>query len=104
MPMSAGAQHPRSPVDHGRRLTIWPTTDAGRWAVWLAAAFFPLVFAAALVPRAAALGFACGLAGGIAALVAIVSRRERGVIVFAALVPVVIGVAFALTQLITGTP
>jgi len=66
--------------------------------------FLPLVFAAALVPRAAALGFACGLAAGIAALVAIVGRRERGVIVFAALLPVVIGVAFALTQLIIGTP
>ena len=102
--MGAEAQHPRSPVDHGRRMTIWPTTNAGLWAAGLGAAFFPLVFAAALVPRAAALGFACGLAGGIVALVAIVRRRERGVIVFAALLPLVIAVAFALTQLITGTP
>lgn len=43
----------------------------------LAAAFFPLVFAAAVVPRGAALGFVFGLAGGVAALMAIVRDRER---------------------------
>jgi hypothetical protein len=34
--------------------------------------FFPLVFAAAVVPIGAALGFVCAPAGGAAALVAIV--------------------------------
>jgi hypothetical protein len=79
--MSVGVEHPRSPVKHGPRITILPTTDLGWWAVVLAAAFFPLVFAAAVVPGAAALGFVCGLAGGVAALMAIVRHRagrDRG--------------------------
>jgi hypothetical protein len=101
--MSVRAEHPRSPVKHRRR-TILPTTNLGRWAVGLATAFFPLVFAAAVVPRVAALGFICGLTGGVAALIAIVRDRERAVIVFAALVPLAIAVAFVLAELISGNP
>jgi hypothetical protein len=93
--VSVGAEHPGRPVRHPR-IPILPTTHLGRWAVGLAAAFFPLVFAAAVVPRGAALGFVCGLAGGAAALVAIVRDRERAVIVFAALAPLAIAVAFLL--------
>ena len=100
--MSVGAEHPRRPVRH-LRTRILPTTHPGQWAVGLAAAFFPLVFAAAVVPRAAALGFVCGLAGGAAALLAIIRDRERSVIVFAALAPVVIAVGFVLAELISGT-
>ena len=55
----------QSPVKHRPRITVVPATALGWWAVGLAAAFFPLVFAAALVPTAAALGFVCGLAGGV---------------------------------------
>ena len=64
----------------------------------------PLVFAAGLVPAAAALGFLCGLAGGVAALTAIVRGRERAVSVFAALAPLAVAVAFVLAELITGKP
>ena len=102
--MSVGAEHPGSPVKHRTRIAILPTTDLGRWAVGLAAAFFPLVFAAAVVPRGAALGFFCGLAGGVAAVMAIIRHRERAVTVFAALVPLAIGVAFVLAELISGNP
>jgi hypothetical protein len=56
------------------------------------------------VPRGAALGFVCGLAGGVAAVMAIIHDRERAVTVFAALVPLAIGVAFVLAELITGNP
>jgi cyanate permease len=58
------------------------------------------------VPRAAALGFVCGLAGGAgaAALMAIIRDRERAVTVFAALVPLVVGVGFVLVELISGNP
>jgi hypothetical protein len=72
--------------------------------VGLAAAFFPLVFAAPVVPGGAALGLASGLAGGVAAVVAITRERERALTVFAALVPLVIAAAFALAQVITGNP
>lgn len=98
--MSVRAEHPRSPVKHRRRITILPTTNLGRWAVGLATAFFPLVFAAAVVPRGAALGLVCGLAGGVAASIAIVRDHERAVTVFAAVVPFVIGLAFMVAELI----
>ena len=100
--MSVGAEHRGSPVKHRPRITILPTTDLGRWAIGLAAASFPLVFAAGVVPRGAAIGFVFGLAGGVAALMAIIRDRERAVTVFAALLPLVVGVAFVLAELISG--
>lgn len=100
--MSLGAGHTGSPVEHPARITVLPLTDLGWWAVGFAAAFIPLVFAAAVVPRAALLGFACGLGGGAIALVAIIRKHERAVSVFAALAPLVIAVAFVLAELISG--
>jgi hypothetical protein len=76
----------------------------GRWAVGLAAAFFPLVSAAAMVPRGAVLGFVCGLTGGIAALVAIARDRERALTVFAALLPLVVALAFVLAEVVSANP
>ena len=102
--MTIGAEHGRSPVGHRDRIAIFPTKELGWWAVGLAAAFFPLVFAAGVLPGAAALGLVSGLGGGVVALMAIVRSRERAVSVFAAFVPLVIGVAFLLTELITGNP
>jgi hypothetical protein len=64
--------------------------------------FLPLVFAAGVVPRAAALGFLCGLAGGVGALVAILRDRERALSVFAAVLPLAVAVAFVLAELIAG--
>jgi hypothetical protein len=102
--MSVRAEHSGSPVKHRPRITILPTTSLGRWAVGLAAAFFPLVFAASVFPKGAALGFFCGLAGGVAALMAIIRDRERAVTVLAALVPLAMAVAFVLAELIIGNP
>jgi hypothetical protein len=92
------------PAAREPRITILPTTPLGRWAGWLAVSFFVFVFAAPLVPRAAALGFVLGFAGGVAALTAIVRERDRAVAVFAALAPLVIGVAFVLAESINATP
>jgi hypothetical protein len=100
--MSVEFERRASPVHH-RRMPVLPTTPLGRWAAGLAVTFFPLVFAAALVPRAAAAGFVCGLAGGVTALVAIVRDRERAVTVFAALVPLAIAVGFGLAELMAST-
>jgi hypothetical protein len=102
--MRVGAEHRGAPVKHRPLVTIFPTTDLGRWAVGLAVAFFPLVFAASVVPRGAAIGFACALAGGVAALIAVIRDRERAVTVLAALVPLLIAVGFVLAQLTTGEP
>ena len=102
--MSVRLEHHGSGVKHRPRITVLPTTHLGWWAVGLAAAFFPLVFAAAVVPRGAAIGFVCGLAGGVAALMAIIRDRERALTVLAALVPLAIAVAFLLVEVISGNP
>ena len=98
--MGVRVEHPGSPVKRGPRITVLPTTRLGWWAVGLAAAFFPLVFAAGVVPRGAALGFVCGLAGGVAAAVAIVREHERGLVVFAGVVPFVVAAAFMLAEVL----
>jgi hypothetical protein len=102
--MGVGLEHPGAPVDHRPRITILPMTKLGWWAVGLDAAFFPLAFTAAAVPRGAALGFVCGLTGGAVGLLAIVRDRERAVTVFAAVVPLVVAVAFVVAELIGGNP
>ena len=102
--MNVGVQHPSPPVDHGRRIALLPTTVLGRWAGGLGLAFLALVFAAGVVPRAAALGLVCGLVGGAVALIAIVRDRERAVVAFAALLPLLIAVGFVLAEVITGEP
>ena len=88
---------------HRPPLRILPTTRLGWWAAGLGTAFLPLVFAAGIVPGAAAIGFLCGLAGGVAGVVAIVRDRERALTLLLALVPLVIAVAFLLVELISGT-
>ena len=98
--MSARAEHPGSALKQSHRITVLPATNLGWWTVGLASAFLPLVFAAPVVPRAAALGFVCGLGGGVAALTAIIREQERALTVYTALLPLVISVAFGLSQLI----
>lgn len=98
--MGVGVEHPGSPDARAPRIAILPTTRLGWWAVGLAAAFFPLVFAAAVVPRGAALGLVCGLAGGVAASIAIVRDHERAVTVFAAVAPFAVGLTFMVAELI----
>jgi hypothetical protein len=102
--MSVRVEHRGSPSKHRPRINFLPKTHLGWWAVGLAAAFFPFVFAAAALPSAAAIGFVCGLASGVAALMAIIRDRERALTVLVALVPLVIAVAFLLVQLISGNP
>lgn len=84
------------------RAPIAPTTALGRWAVGLALAFPVLVTGWTILPGGAALGLLSGLAGGILALRAITSHRERGIAVFAALLPLVLVVAFVLAELLVG--
>lgn len=101
--MSARADHPGARLNRPRS-TILPTSSLGRWAVGLSSGFFPLVFAASVVPRGAAFGIAFGVSGGVAAVVAIIRDRERALTVFAALLPAAIAVAIVLAEWITGNP
>jgi hypothetical protein len=96
--MSVRVEHPGPPVKRGPRFAVVPTTKLGWLAVGLAAVFFPLVFAAGVVPPVAALGVVCALAGGAAAAIAIVRDHERGLAVLAGLVPFFIAVAFLLAE------
>lgn len=48
------------------------------------------------------LAFASGLAGGVLALVALTRRGERALAVFAAVLPLVLVVAFVLAELLVG--
>ena len=99
---SIGVEHSGSPVKHRAPIAVLPATLLGRWAVGLAATFFALVLVGSVVPRGGALAFACGLAAGVAALVAIVRDRERALTVFAALAPFAFAVAFVVAELISG--
>lgn len=101
--MGTGAVGRRLPVKKARRIANVPTTRLGRWAVWLAVAFFALVLAWRLMgPLGALPGFACGLAGGLVALLAIFRRGERAITVFVASVPLVLVSGFVLAELIVG--
>jgi len=101
--MGSGVARQHLPVKKTRRIAILPTTRLGRWAVGLAAANVVLVLGWRLMgPLGAMPGFACGLAGGVVAMVAIFRRGERAITVFAALVPLLLVVAFVLAELIVG--
>ena len=87
------------PPERGNsRVTVLPTTVLGWRAIGLAVIGIVLVLAWTIVPRGAAFGFACGIAGGVAAIVAI-RRGERALTVFAAVVPLVFVVAFVVAEL-----
>jgi hypothetical protein len=100
--MGIGVEHPGSPAKNRLRITVLPTTPTGRWAVGLAATFVALVLVGTIVPRGGALAFVCGLAGGVAALVAVVREGERALTVFAALAPLAFAAAFLVAELIGG--
>jgi hypothetical protein len=63
--MGVRVEQPRSPVKKRPHITIVPVTVLGRWAIGLAVSFFALVFAAAVMPMAAALGFVCSVSRGV---------------------------------------
>ena len=60
---------------------------SGWWAIGLAGASIVLIFAWSILPGGAILGFLCGIAGGVLALIAIIRQHERSWIVFLSLLP-----------------
>ena len=100
--MRVGAASRGSGPAQKRRVSFLPTTQQGRWAAWLGLAAVLLVAGWRLLPGAAVLGFACGLAAGPMAFVAIFRHGERAIAVFAALLPSLFVVAFILAELIVG--
>jgi hypothetical protein len=98
--MGVGVHHPGAPVEHRPRITFLPTTRLGWWAVGLSVGFWAFVAAATVVPRGAGIAFLLGLAGAVAGVTAIRRDGDRGAILIATFVPVVIAVAFVLAELI----
>jgi hypothetical protein len=85
----------------GSRLHVLPATPLGRWAVWLAAVGATLGLVSAVEGFGGGLGFLSGLAGSVAALVAIVRRRERALTVYVALLlPGLFVIALVLADLL----
>ena len=92
-------------VHHGMWFggSVLPTTRVGWVAVGLAAAWLVLTAGWRLMGSAGAVpGFACGAAGGVVALVALLRFGERAVAVFAALFPLAFVVLFVVAELIFG--
>lgn len=86
-----------------RRFPILPTTRLGRWAVRLAVATVVLNFSWRLMgPLGGAPALAAGLVGGSIALIAVLRRGERALTVFAAILPLVLVLAFVLAELLLG--
>jgi hypothetical protein len=86
-----------------RRHPVLPTTRLGRWAAGLAVGYVVLQFAwSFLGPLGAFPSFACGVAGGVVALLAILRRGERALTVFAAVLPLLSVIAFVLAELLIG--
>jgi hypothetical protein len=82
------------------RVSVLPTTVLGWRALGLAAVGIVLVLAWAIVPRGAAFGFVCAVAGGVAAIVSI-RRGERALTVFAAVLPLLVVIGFVVAELAT---
>ena len=77
-----------------------PHSSEGRWAVILAVLSVPLMLMWSFWPLGAWPSFACGFAGGVLALVAIVSRKERNWLVYLAVLPLLQVLVFFVGELL----
>jgi hypothetical protein len=87
---------------HVHAVHVLPTTRLGRWSLVLALGFFVFNFLWWFLPGGASLAFLCGIAGGVAGLVAVFRRGERGLVVYAAFFPLLAVVGFVLAELLIG--
>ena len=83
-------------------LHLPPTTRLGRWSLVLALGFFVFNVLWRFLPGGASLALLCGLAGGVAGLVAVFRRGERGLAVYATFFPLLAVVGFVLAELLIG--
>jgi hypothetical protein len=81
---------------------VWPATRLGRWAVALGLGFFVFNFLWRFLPGGGSLSLLSGLAGGVAGLVAVFRRGERGLAVYATFFPLLAVVGFVLAELLIG--
>jgi hypothetical protein len=101
--MTSGGLSQRLPVKKRRRFAVLPHTRPGKWAVGLTVAAVVLMAGWRLMGPVGALpALACGLAGGVVALIAIFRNGERAATVFAALVPFLNTIVFVLAEFLIG--
>ena len=81
---------------------VRPTTRLGTWAILVGLGYFVFMPLWVFLPGGAGLAFLCGLTGGALAIVAVARRGERGLLAFAAIVPLVLVVLFVLAELLIG--
>ena len=87
---------------HAHAFQVRPTTTLGHRAILVALGYFVFMPLWTFLPGGAALAFLCGIAGGLIAIVAVSRRGERGLLVYAAIVPLVLVVGFVLAELLIG--
>jgi hypothetical protein len=87
---------------HLSRLELAPNTTLGRWSVGLAGGFVVLNALWRVLPGAGRLAVGCGVAAGVAAVVALIGRGERGLAVWAAIMPLLAVVGFVLVEFLIG--
>ena len=87
---------------HAHAGHIRPTTKLGRWSLLLALGFFVFNFLWRFLPGGASLALLCGIAGGVAGLVAVFRRGERGLAVYATFFPLLAVAGFLLAELLLG--
>jgi hypothetical protein len=83
-------------------LHLRPTTKLGRWSLVLAAGFLVFNVLWRVLPGAVSLALVCGIAGGVAGLVAVFRHGERGVAVYGTFFPLLAVVGFVLAELLIG--
>ena len=77
-----------------------PATSLGKWAVGLALASFVLNFLWSVMPfhLGAFPSFLCGIIGGILALIAVTRLRDRSLLVYLAILPLISVIVFILAE------
>ena len=95
------------------QIKFLPTTHLGWWAFWLGIAFLALMtinsvvfmrlpaetsWRVTLLPFYGIFTFFCGLAAGILALIAVIWKRERAVLVWMTLLPGLFVIVFLLGE------
>jgi hypothetical protein len=87
---------------HAHSVSVKPTTGLGRVALVLALGFLVFNKLWRFLPGGASLALLCGVAGGVAGLVAVFRRGERGLAVYATFFPLLAVVGFLLAELLIG--
>jgi hypothetical protein len=89
---------------HGHAIHVLPTTRLGRRAILVATGYILFMPLWVFLPGGATLALACGVAGGVGAIVAVKRDHERGLLAYLAIIPLVLVVSFILAEFLLGHP